>query len=92
MPNWPVFWFETNSAWGLVNSQEVWAAMRTAWNAGGHRQPPEAIYNATLVAAELPQGKIPNFGTRAEHIGGQMTLGEFFDKNGVDRNIGATEK
>ena len=32
MPNWPVFWFETNSAWGLVNSQEVWAAMRAAWN------------------------------------------------------------
>jgi hypothetical protein len=30
-------------------------------------------------------GAIPNFGQRAEHLGGEMTLGDFFVEHGMDR-------
>ena len=35
--SWTTFWFETNSAWGLVDSPEAWKAMRENWNKGAAR-------------------------------------------------------
>lgn len=88
MGNWPTFWFETNDAWGLVDGPEAWKEMRANWNKGGHRMAPDEIYSAKAADLDDP-ADVPNFGTRAEHLGGKMTLGEFFDQNGVDRSIGA---
>lgn len=87
MENWPVFWFETNDAWGLVDSPAAWAEMRANWNKGGHGLGEDEIYHAKSTAS-TDSGDTPNFGTRAEHLGGKITLGEFFDQNGVDCSIG----
>ena len=38
--SWTTFWFETNSAWGLVDSPEAWKAMRENWNKGAHGYTP----------------------------------------------------
>lgn len=88
--DWPVFWFETNSAWGLVDSPEAWAEVRRNWNKGAHGLQPDEIYsrNRSFDPPQPRPGGVPNFGGRAEHIGGQMTLGEFFDAHGMDRGIG----
>lgn len=88
MDNWKTFWFETNSAWGLVDSPEAWKAMRENWNKGAHGMPPDEIYsnNLSFDPAHSSASDVPNFGRRAEHISGKTTLGEFFDQNGMDRN------
>lgn len=88
MGTWPVFWFETNSAWGLVDSPAAWAKMRANWNEGGHGLGEDEIYSAKSTASTDSGEAIPEFGTRAEHLCGKMTLGEFFDQNGVDRSTG----
>jgi len=94
--DWKTFWFETNSAWGLVDSPEAWEAMRENWNKGAHGMQPDEIYSNNLsfdkphqISEKIihcPNKEIPNFGRRAEHIGGKTTLGEFFDQNGMNRN------
>lgn len=86
---WKTFWFETNSAWGLVDSPQAWKIMREKWNNGAHGMKPEEIYiNNLSFDKSVPSrdGDHPNFGRRREHIGGKTTLGEFFDQNGMDRN------
>lgn len=91
MPGWTTFWFETNSAWGRVDSPAAWLKMREAWNKGAHSMTPDEIYttNLSFEPANPRPEDIPNFGCRAEHIGGKMSLGEFFDAHQMDRGIGA---
>jgi hypothetical protein len=88
--NWAPFWFETNSAWGLVDSPEAWVSMREKWNKGDRSMKPNEIYsnNLSFDVKTHHQITIPSFGRRIEHIGGKTTLGEFFDANGMDRNVG----
>lgn len=91
MGNWAPFWFETNSAFGMVDSPEAWAAMRARWNKGAHGMKPDDIYssNLSLDRVVAKPDDVPNFGRRSEHLGGKTTLGEFFDANGLDRDIGS---
>jgi len=87
--SWTTFWFETNSAWGLVDSPEAWKAMRENWNKGAHGMQADEIYSNNLSydpARNTTNNDVPNFGRRAEHIGGKTTLGEFFDQDGMVRN------
>ena len=85
---WKTFWFDTNSAWGMADSPEAWAAIRANWNKGAHGMKPKEIYTNNLSCDHPPRpGDVPNFGRRAEHIGGKITLGEFFDDNGMARNV-----
>lgn len=91
MNGWVTFWFETNSAWGLVDSPAAWAEMRANWNKGAHGMKPQDIYDRSLSFDRTnphPED-MPNFGLRSEHIGGKTTLGEFFDANKMDRQIGS---
>lgn len=85
---WTTFWFETNSVWGLVDSPGAWKAMRENWNKGAHGMQPDEIYsnNLSFDRANHSDDDVPNFGRRAEHLGGKTTLGEFFDQNGMKRN------
>jgi len=90
MKSWKPFWFETNSAWGLVDSPDAWVEMRRRWNMGAHGMPPKEIYNVLSFDRTKPrQDDLPNFGSRREHIGGKATLRDFFNMNGMDTGIGA---
>lgn len=85
-PAWTPFWFETNSAFGLVDSPEAWKLMRARWAKGAHHLPPAAIYTMRSFDPTVTrEGDIPNFGGRSEHLGGKTTLGEFFDAKGMTR-------
>ena len=90
MPNnWVSFWFDTNSAWSLVDSPTAWMFIRMKWNEGALYSDPDEIYTNNR-SVEYPwQGEIPNFGRCKEHIGGKTTLGEFFASNCMDMSIGS---
>lgn len=95
VPIWVPFWLETNNAWGAVNNEEDWAKIRESWNAGNTQLKPEDIYRVNrserseVQQENTMQPRLPSFGSRGEHVGGDMTLGVFFDKNNMDRNVGA---
>jgi hypothetical protein len=87
MSAWTTFWFESNSAWGLADSPETWANIRADWNRGAHYMAPKEIYTASRSwdRHNAKPGTVPNFGQRTEHLGGKMTLGDFFDQHGMDK-------
>ncbi|MBL8473813.1 MAG: hypothetical protein JNM98_18630 [Rhodocyclaceae bacterium] len=88
--NWASFFFTANSAWGLVDSPDVWAAIRALWNRAHGAQNSDGIYlSKSLDTKLLRPNDTPEFGVRAEHSG-TTTLGEFFDANGMDRHIGGS--
>ena len=86
--SWKTFWFETNSVWGSVDSPIKWREVRGHWNNGCHGMLPEDIYtcNSSYDGIAYP-GRLPEFGSRGEHIGGKMTLGEFFDLHGMQKDF-----
>jgi hypothetical protein len=86
---WVTFWLETNSTFGLVDSPEKWIQKRKEWNsdACGSGMHPNDIYD--LKSYDKSEGW-PEFGSRREHRDGTRTLGEFFEANGMDTNIGTS--
>lgn len=85
---WVTFHLDTNYARGLADSPDHWETIRSNWVNGEHAMNPDEIYtnNRSCDSATNQPGDIPSFGRRAEHIGGKMTLGEFFDAHGMPRN------
>ena len=71
---WKPFWFEGNTAWGLICNADGWARIDAAYSGSGAdlrlaRRGPDK---------RSADGPIPNYGFRSEHRGAE-TLGEFFD-------------
>ena len=86
---WVEFWLETNYIWGLITSQEEWLKSLVAWGKGNPLSSPSDIYNCAKKAGVdyNYDENVPSFGTRAEHINGEMTLGEFFDMHGMEKVV-----
>ena len=83
---WVGFWFETNVANGDVLSLEDWVKMLADWHKYHPNLKQVDIYSlAKSVGKHDPE--FPNFGTRREHINGEMTLGEFFDMHGMEKVV-----
>lgn len=88
-PAWTPFWFETNSAFGLVDSPKAWTRMRKQWETAARllHLGPNAIYDLrSFDRTVVREGDLPNFGQRSEHLGGKTTLGQFFDAEGMKRD------
>lgn len=80
---WVPFWFDTNSCFGLADTPEKWDEIKTMWYKDNFID--ANIYDACRSYDSSLESYNPNFGTRREHHNGSMTLGEFFDKNGMKR-------
>ena len=81
---WMGFWFETNVANGDVLNLEGWLKMLAEWHTHHANLNQSDIYSLVKsVGKHDPE--FPNFGTRREHINGEMTLGEFFDMHGMEK-------
>lgn len=84
------FWFETNELWGAIRSYEEWEQVSRTWASKNLTIKREDIYtvnrisNTSVMDIEGDNdGVLASFGNRTEHIGGDITLGEFFDKNNM---------
>ena len=85
---WVAFWLETSYVWGLIASQEDWLKSLADLNKNPFTAPQD-IYTLAK-KADVCYGyvnSIPSFGTRAEHINGKLTLGEFFDMHGMEKVV-----
>ena len=80
-PVWKKFWFETNQAFGPVDSAEDWSRMKSQYD----RAYPGCNVYDLKEAGGRDKYPIPSFGQRREHTG-DRTLGEFFKKNGMNAN------
>lgn len=82
---WQPFWLETNEVWGLVEDRETWVQMRQKWETA-NCVAGDQIYNLKCTAPGYDSGSPPepmSFGERIEHLGGTMTLRQFFQENGM---------
>jgi len=80
--DWKTFWFESNAAWGLADSQEAWDKIRANYALSHKNDDPDLIYNAASASfCDRDSSLMPNFGFRREHIGGKKTLRDFFDEH-----------
>ena len=88
MINWTPFHFDSNTAWGTIDSPEAWAKLLDDYGAKGGLRPDEAVTRA--LAATLAPGEgvdttatLPRFGYRTEHVGGTTTLRQWAEGNGM---------
>ena len=72
---WIPFWFEGNSAWGMIDSPGEFERIKKAYHGSDCR-------SAKRAGGDYESNGIPYFGYRAECIGAE-TLGEWADKNGI---------
>jgi len=81
---WKTFWFESNAAWGLADSEEAWDNIKANYNNFHKNDDPDLIYNATSASfCDRDSSLMLNFGFRMEHIGGKKTLRDFFNEHGM---------
>lgn len=85
---WVEFWLETNYVWGLITSQEDWLKSLADLNKSPFNAPQDIYTLAKKAGTDYNyDANIPTFGTRAEHINGEMTLGDFFDMHGMEKVV-----
>lgn len=77
---WTPFWWESNSCWGEVCSQEEWDAMVTKFSAQRNidreRAREEMLSKGAVATWDHPAtlvdaGHLPSIGLRREHVGGK---------------------
>ena len=94
---WIPFFFDSNGAFGEVDSPEAWGrivAKMTAHYRSDFRRmlleareaPSTFIHPSDLIQGQRTRDPIPNFGWRREHVG-RRTLGEWADAVGMGRLI-----
>lgn len=81
---WTRFWWDSNRAFGFVESPAEWRAI--VWRFG------DPAWRPNLTVSELLEAKqaayrtgedVPSFGFRVEHTG-DLTLGEWAKQQGMD--------
>ncbi len=72
---WTPFWFEGNSAWGLINGPAEWAQIKEAY-------PDTDLSQAKISESYSANTGIPYYGFRHECQGPKL-LGEFFAENNM---------
>ncbi len=83
---WVDFWFESNVVWGPVFSLEDWKGTLAEWHVQHLNLSQTDIYSLATSKCKLDL-EFPSFGISRDHINGEMTLGEFFDKHGMEKVV-----
>jgi len=73
------FWWDSNQAWGEVRCPSDWYRLVWYCNRGTPGETFQETQDSMLVAKGFlrPDGTLPSFGFRSEHIGAPLTLIEF---------------
>lgn len=95
--SFPVFYFDANSWFGLVDSVDRWQELVSAYGETPERldrlleakMAPQSEINELPEAyfagdPEVVTGQVPSFGFRREHIGGTIKLGEWAKSRACD--------
>lgn len=79
MTKWTSFWYESNTAWGWISSKDEWEELK-----GSVEEVFPGVTGDYFKDAKRCDDAVGNeFGFRSEHRG-KETLGEFFEKNGME--------
>jgi hypothetical protein len=79
---WVVFYLDTNSVWGMVESREDWLGMKKKWVEWQSGRTDEELKDCPgMKEKDIPLP--PKFGYVVECTG-PGTLGQFFERNGME--------
>lgn len=82
--NFEPFFIDTNQCWGDITSILGWVEFLKTWSKGIGLHSSEIYDLAKFNTQNSCDGVMKNFGTRSEHVNGDLTLRQFFIENGME--------